>query len=646
MELTCKAFELNVSIFSDSLTMSALKAQPVSDTLIPVINIIRKIKTCDASQLGKVLHQLPSMFESHGSLPSLKTIITMGLCQHLRHQQLSSGLLTEIIGVLPGDNELDITDSIYQSKLVDDDIDDEEQNDENSTTDHKKQRVPMSLLRVPSDLQFHLFHFLELDDLQNVQKVCRALCVAARNPLSLRFLNMELNSRGCSSFHLDCYSKIESLHVGHQTGWMLMGKPPPIFNGNWSRSVKHLSFNIPLPFRQSNVDPNQSFYFQNVERCIVRDWISPLNLVHSYDSLQYLSLIAVEVDGNMVDQICKFHNLEQLHLTWVRCSDHRSTPITLGNLKDFHFTQYCNAPMIDRILIGSQPSTVTITIEGSQWVEWIDESMTGSLSVDAFRGINNITFLVESLPGFEQILKNQFLPIFAEIQHNGCKPFGECCVVLPFGEEYIECNKDMILPLVKLFQYAQSSKLDLTYVSTSVGDTSHSQLIRDHFVECIVRAPFGTFTDIVLNMELRPCVSVNDQEFWNLFYHRDSAVDPVGFRKYILKIFEEKDKCLEPWLTLDEDTMKRIGIRSIDIKYKCGLRFDDGEDESETDAIDFDEMEFIGKAKAAWAELAPQIMQMRATYWTTRNDRCSADHDCCNKTYSVKLRTETTQSTT
>ena len=611
--------------------MSAIKAQPVPDNLIPAINIIRKIKVCDSLQLSKVLQRLPALFEGHGLLSSLTSIVSMGVCQHLHRQPLSPALLLDILGILPADNELEIKDTVYESKLVDHD-DDEQKDEKNSSTDHKKEKIPMSLIRIPRDLQIHLFHFVELKDLQNVQKVCRALCIVARNPLSLRSLSVELDSIGCPQFRANCYSKIKRLSVFRPT---YVSPTRLIFNANWSRSVTKLSL-CSVQCAESHSNPNQSFYFQNLEHCSLSNSISCFSLVQSYEPLKDLDLFGCNLDDNLVDQLCKFQNLEKLSLSYIRCSDESSTPIKLDSLRELYFAQYCSNRLVHRILIGSRPSTVTIKIDKIPWT--FDTALNSDVLAE-LRGIKNINFMVVSFFTFVNLLNQDLLPILAETQHKKCKLFEKCCVDIHFGRKDDICDKDKLPLIVKLFQYAQSSKLNLSYISTPLQDTPFSRLIRDHFVEVILDAPVGTFTEIALNLEFRPCVWVNDQEFWNLFYHRDSAVDLVGFRKYILNIFQEKDKCLEPWLALDEDTMKRVGMKSIDIGYKCGLRFDHGDDESDT-AIDLDDLEFIGEVRAAWQEIAAQILETRVKHWTTRNKRYSADCDCRQKWYTVKIQTE------
>lgn len=174
-----------------------------------------------------------------------------------------------------------------------------------------------------------------------------------------------------------------------------------------------------------------------------------------------------------------------------------------------------------------------------------------------------------------------------------------------------------------------------------MGNTRESELVRNHFLKRILDAPVGTITEIVLSIDFRPCISWHNQKYWDWCYieysnAENKEVDPEGLRAYILKIFEEKDKCLEPWLVLNADTMKRIGMKCIDIKYKCGLTFDDCDDED----IGFEAREFIGAGKAAWKRIDSQTLQTCVSNWKTRSERCSASYDDYSKSYTVKLRTE------
>ena len=626
--------------------MSALGLQPSPETLIPAINTIRKIKACDALQLSKVLERLPSIFENHGSLSSLTTIIAMGLCQHLQHQPLPSVLLVDILGAFPGDNELDIKDSIYESKLMDDDnLDVEEQNEWDSATNQKKQKIPMSLLRIPKDLQIHLFHFLMLDDLHSVQRACRSLCIVARNPLSLCSLKMKVDWKGRSHFLSNCYSKIKSLNVrlGESLKHYFTEQPaskmaPVKFIENWSRSVTDLSLSIPVRNAQADTDPNQSFCFQNVERCELHKWISSLRLIQSYETLKHLSLDFIELNDNAVDQICKFQNLEQLHLQWIGGPGNNSTPITLCNLKHLRFGQFCDHDLIHRIINGLQPSSITIVIDSNEWVD-------GSPIAGDICGINDINFIVKSLPGFASVLRQQFLPNFAKAEHSEHKLFQKCSVVIHIDTAVqMICHEDVMSPIVDLFQYAQESKLDISFISRYPKDTCHWRLLRSNFLERILDAPFDTFTANTLNIDCKPSISVHDREFRNLCYRRDSEVNPKGFKKYVLRMFQEKEESLEPWLVLNEDTMKRIGLRSFDIKYECGLSFWDEDqnedDESENEFIHSKAMEFIDQARVAWEQLAPQILQICMKNWTSRSERCLVSYDECSKSYTFNFSTE------
>lgn len=96
--------------------------------------------------------------------------------------QRFSQLLDDIQAILPSEIQLDLKDPVYESRLV-----------ETESNNNQRDRLPLSLLRIPSDLQFNIFHFLNHKDLIISQRICHALCIAARNPLSHHSLEINIS---------------------------------------------------------------------------------------------------------------------------------------------------------------------------------------------------------------------------------------------------------------------------------------------------------------------------------------------------------------------------------------------------------------------------------------------------------------------
>ena len=171
------------------------------EKLTPLIHVIRKLESCDADQRVKVLLRLPHIFQSHGKLELFQNIMVRGLCEGNVYDNIPTSLYEEMQSILPKDKDLDLKDSVYESRLVETPEDSDE--DHKAKKEKKKKKLPLSLLRIPTDLQCHLFHHLNITDLSRMQRVCRALCIAARNPLSLYLLHVDL--RSSNNRHMGTY---------------------------------------------------------------------------------------------------------------------------------------------------------------------------------------------------------------------------------------------------------------------------------------------------------------------------------------------------------------------------------------------------------------------------------------------------------
>ena len=178
----------------------------------------------------------------------------------------------------------------------------------------KKKKLPISLLRIPRDLQIHLFHYLTLEDLTKVQRVCRSLCIVARDPSSLYSLEFSTRCNVAHHFLSECYSKPKMLSVqGYRANPLL------ICNEKWSRSVIDLSFSFGSSFAEleppCSVVSDRLLYFQNVVKCsLYGAGNNALKFVRSYSILKELTLNNVLVDEHLVNGITAFSNLEKLKL--------------------------------------------------------------------------------------------------------------------------------------------------------------------------------------------------------------------------------------------------------------------------------------------------------------------------------------------
>lgn len=145
------------------------------ERLIPLIRVTRKFTACDTQQKLKVLQQLPSVFNAHQSMSLLSDIIVSGLFDRNIYEKISEDLYAAIATIFPSDDELHLTDSVYESQLK------ETPEDPNAEepTNQKTKKLPLTLLRIPTDLQYRFLHCLDYKDLITAQKVCRAVFFVA-----------------------------------------------------------------------------------------------------------------------------------------------------------------------------------------------------------------------------------------------------------------------------------------------------------------------------------------------------------------------------------------------------------------------------------------------------------------------------------
>ena len=151
-------------------------ANTIHESIVPLINICRKIEACSKAQLLAWMSAFYEMFEE-----SIKNVLIKLLCSC--HANIPSELLEAFVSASPTESELtSLDDSISKSDLND--------NAEKAEVITKEQGS-LSLLQIPNDCKTLNLSFTYLSewDLKSVQRVCRCLCVGARDPNALHEIN-------------------------------------------------------------------------------------------------------------------------------------------------------------------------------------------------------------------------------------------------------------------------------------------------------------------------------------------------------------------------------------------------------------------------------------------------------------------------
>ena len=185
---------------------------------------------------------------------------------------------------------------------------------------------------------------------------------------------------------------------------------------------------------------------------------------------------------------------------------------------------------------------------------------------------------------------------------------------------------NMMLPtVIELFQFSERSKL---WIVHNQGETRNYQYMAE-YVANICSAPFGTFTEIV--MELGVDLSVGDSADAHLFElmitEPNDEIDEILVTEEALWCLDEVELWLRPWLTLNEDTMKQIGLRKLDVDFKFGFEIDEEfrvEYAENQDAKDLITLQ-VKRIQAVLNERAAGWLSERAAIWRQIDGKCEIE---------------------
>ena len=539
------------------------------EKLIPVIRLMRKLLSCNSDQKKVVLQHLVKIFESHKVSVILMDIIIGGLWHDNTYQKIPDVVYDEIQSVLPSDKQLDLKDSVYTSQLV------EEQDDEdqNASSIKKKQKLPWTLLRVPTDQQCQIFHFLHFKELINVQQVCRALCIEARNPSAIYRLDISpLSSRLGPLSQKEWLSHPKVLSIDGLLPIYDVYKSeelqPITGNDAWGKHVVELyvrndqensTYNDESPCVMHDLGE-----FYKLEKCkLYRSPVIPDGLTASYDTLKELTLEGLVLTEDAIVQIQKFQNLEKLTLMDLDANSDRlqhTEPISLRDLKLFAYRiEQCGFGEFQRFLIGSNPETV-IKISTSTFyvhphmrsLHW-DDTASAAFPIPQMSAIKQ---LVIWNPNPEFMVD---LGKWLRAQCSKFKLFDQIdvsCTLYYCHNTHSnrkDCIHHIVSPIITVFQRSNMSTLKLKCYPVDVADNDMESV-----VNAILNAPFGTFTEIDLYIAFGlDHLTVSPRE-------RNMN---EGRKKNIIKErIEDAGRWLEPWLVFDEKRIKQIGLHKLDIE--------------------------------------------------------------------------------
>ena len=552
------ALSLKIACLSESVM-----AQFKEERLVPLIHLVRKLSSCDIDQQSNVIQQFVRIFRCHDVFSILMDIIVSGLCQSNIYNRIPTVVFDEIQSILPSEKQLNLKDSVYESQLLESD------GDVVATGQlrKKEQKLPVTFLRIPADLQCHLFWYLQIKDLMNVQKVCRALCIAARDPSAL--YKLEFNPYfEATQFVNECYSRPKVLRVEVLPPMDTLNRPqlnePLIGNEKWGDHVVDFA----IRDYEGVVDVRNLKPFRKLAKCeIVRSPSILLNgQITSYDTLKELYLFHVPLTEDIIDQIRKFQNVERLTLQCIVSSDvfqrHRKEPISLQKLKELAVKiENFEFPSLQRILIGSHPEKVTINVGTfllNEPSHYLNVSSSDSFAIGEFNLIAG-TSAIDTLIPLQAISE-----WIGRLQAAGQKFIDQSTVDLNWDGLATGPLNNVIPSVLDLFGCSKRSRLQLKCKPMDMMDNPF-----DGVISGICDAPFGTLTEMIVDMRFdvfNYCGrdTLYSQKVLQCLDDEECEVrDEEKVRKVLMEIMEDVDQWLTPWFVFDEARVKQIGLRKL-----------------------------------------------------------------------------------
>ena len=594
------------------------------EKLIPLINVTRKLSLCNIDHQLQLLPQLARAFDTDKSPCSLMDIIAAGLCRRNIYEKIPAALYDQIQSILPSEKQLNLKDSVYESRLVET-VDDR---NENESAIKKKKKLPITLLRIPTDLQCHLFHYLQYKDLMEVQKVCRALCIAARNPSAVYLLQINPRFPELHHFHQEWFSrpKVLSLDRRHMMDFdhylnfdAIEAAPakPMIGNAKWGESV--VEFRI--PDSSEDIDLRNFVPFRKLKKCSIF-WSTSTLLnaqIASYHTLKHLSLFAITISEEVIHEIQKFHNLEELFLNGTRSNPDQadvlqcSDPISLPKLRKlFHRIGNHDFRYFQRILIGSNPETV-FDINAAAFTDYASVSE----SELAIPERTHIRQLILRHKGDDLLTAmNKWL---CRAKPSNFKIFDNITALCLADYDHYDM-KTIIHSVIGLFQHSNRSKLRFDCVPHDLSYHDGGEA-----VEKILNAPFGTFTEIEVYIDFE--LFIGNQRDHNQYYIgyllncmddedliEDAERDQETVRNVILESTNDAEKWMEPWLVFDEKRMKQIGLQKLGIELHFNLQHSYSVYRT-SDAWSFNAASKTCRCDRAFAKVRSDCSKERVGYW-------------------------------
>ena len=104
----------------------------------------------------------------------------------------------------------------------------------------------------------------------------------------------------------------------------------------------------------------------------------------------------------------------------------------------------------------------------------------------------------------------------------------------------------------------------------------------------------------------------------------------------LINSVNDAEKCINPWLTFDEESMKQIGLQKLSVALKCNLGSNDRSIEIAENVLE-DGLEQIDRLNSLSEEMTADLIRKRVDKWNNGDQRCTAIADVKNRLYTTYL---------
>ena len=596
------------------------------------IRCCRKIEVMNKEQIIEYITEFIKIFKNENALDLVKKMMIKSLCFYRADIPLDT--FECLLSSSPNENELiDLDDSITKSDL------NEEEDEE---------REPLTLLQIPKALKVLCFNYLRERELVTVQKVCRCLCIAARDPNSLYYLHSWMER----DYRHPWDSRIKSLKIGDHYRMQFN------FNRKWGQGVICL---------ESQYHCDSIPYFENLSVCSLRCEATKLFENHiNYATLRKLELLPVGTFYWI--GILQCVNLEQLCLK--PCS-HRSRyglrpptdeeyiqkmmskleskPFHKLKLFETNYAMFTLLPSLFYLILSNRKSKTSLDMDiDKHELKHCDLFPKDSkLAVCALENVNNLKLTSHKNEAISSLFFNLYESILRIRNHNfghfefdfsSMKKFD--CLSTPILNELLSNFKQCRLKL-----YSYQSYWDRGWAEDQMAIRKNDLAFFDNFLKT------KTFDFIKINMEC------DHFKYWiqilfmeNSYKSCEHLLSSKGFKQYASEILEQFDIWYSKLILFTPQKMKEIQIKEIEFEFgfDCDFYIDADTDDPECymdqdQYVTYEEYEqaFEQKRKESvdvWQKWAkPSLLEMFAEkYLNSPSVVCISDED--GSVFDIKMK--------